>query len=163
MALVVRTSTGTEYTVEEKVAQQMVGLKDLVTSTTEDGKTTNKLDEKVKDAAFAKALEFCTHHKDDPSPIERPEEEDSPRTLDMTPWDEKFINMDTQLLVDVVNLANLLKIDRMVTVACMRIADMVRDKSAEQIREMFGVAEDFTEEEREQIRKENEWQEVRSE
>ncbi|KAJ1721913.1 hypothetical protein LPJ53_003633 [Coemansia erecta] len=157
MSLVVRTSTGTDYTLDEKVAAQMGGLKELITETTEDGKVVKVLDEKVKDTSFKNAIEFCKRHQDDPPSIDHLRAEDSPKTLDMTPWDEKFISMDTLQLLDMANLADWLKVEKLMDVACKKIAGMVRNKSAEDIRKMFNIVEDFDEKELEQIRKENEW------
>ena len=40
---------------------------------------------------------------------------------------------------------------------CQKVADMIRGKTAEQIRQEFGIKNDFSPEEEEEIRKENQW------
>lgn len=42
---------------------------------------------------------------------------------------------------------------------CKTVANMIKGKTPEQIREHFGLVNDFTPEEEEQIRKENAWAE----
>lgn len=40
---------------------------------------------------------------------------------------------------------------------CKTVANMIKGKSVEEIRKTFNIVNDFTPEEEEQIRKENEW------
>jgi len=42
-------------------------------------------------------------------------------------------------------------------VGCKTVANMIKGKSVEEIRKTFNIVNDFTPEEEEQIRKENEW------
>ncbi|KAJ2398250.1 hypothetical protein GGI05_000199 [Coemansia sp. RSA 2603] len=157
MSIVVRTGTKTEFTVEEKIVEQMSGLKELPTETTEDGKQVSLLDEKIPDEAFQKAVEFYEYHKDDPEPFEDFEDRETSKKLDMCPWDEKFLDMDPEVLGHVTKLADALKAKRLVDAACKKLASMMRGKNADEIRKMFKIKEDFSDKEKEQIRKEQEW------
>lgn len=53
--------------------------------------------------------------------------------------------------------ANYLNIKSLLDLTCAKVASMIKGKSPEQIREMFGIENDFTPEEEEKIREENKW------
>lgn len=44
-------------------------------------------------------------------------------------------------------------------VGCKTVANMIKGKSPEEIRKLFNIKNDFTPEEEEQIKRENEWAE----
>lgn len=48
-------------------------------------------------------------------------------------------------------------IQELLEMSCKKVVGMIRGHSLEKIRENFGLRNDFTKEEEEQIRKENEW------
>jgi S-phase kinase-associated protein 1 len=45
----------------------------------------------------------------------------------------------------------------MLDLLCKTVAEMIRGKTPEQIRAHFNIVNDFTPEEEEQVRRENEW------
>jgi len=53
--------------------------------------------------------------------------------------------------------ANYLDIKGLLDLTCQSVADMIKSKSVEEIRKIFNIKNDFTPEEEEAIRKENEW------
>lgn len=55
--------------------------------------------------------------------------------------------------------ANYLDIRALLDVGCKTVANMIKGKSPEEIRKTFNIANDFTPEEEDQIRRENEWAE----
>lgn len=57
--------------------------------------------------------------------------------------------------------ANYLDIKPLLDVGCKTVANMIKGKSPEEIRKTFNITNDFTPEEEEQIRRENEWAEDR--
>lgn len=52
---------------------------------------------------------------------------------------------------------NFLNFDKLLNLACKVVADEIRGKSAEQIRQHFNIKDDFTEDKKETIRKEHIW------
>lgn len=108
-----------------------------------------------------KIIEYCEHHKDDPIP---PPEEDNDRlkrATDITEWDAKFLQVDQEMLFEILLAANYLDIRSLLDVASKTVAGMMKGKSTEEIRKTFNITNDFTPEEEQQIRKENEWAEDR--
>ena len=55
--------------------------------------------------------------------------------------------------------ANYLDIKPLLDVGCKTVANMIKGKSPEEIRKTFNIQNDFTPEEEDQIRRENEWAE----
>lgn len=55
--------------------------------------------------------------------------------------------------------ANYLDIKALLDVGCKTVANMIKGKSPEEIRKTFNIQNDFTQEEEDQIRRENEWAE----
>jgi S-phase kinase-associated protein 1 len=76
---------------------------------------------------------------------------------DITEWDGTFIKVENEDLFEIILAANYLDIKPLLDLGCKTVANMIRGKTPEQIREMFNIENDFTPEEEEQIRRENEW------
>ena len=53
--------------------------------------------------------------------------------------------------------ANFLDIKPMLDLTCKTVANMIRGKKVEEIRRTFNIKNDFTPEEEEQVKKENDW------
>jgi S-phase kinase-associated protein 1 len=68
-----------------------------------------------------------------------------------------FEGMDVACLFSLLTAANYLAMDPLLNAVCMRLAGMVNDKSIEEIREIFGVKGDLTEEEDAAVIRDNAW------
>ncbi|KAJ3050688.1 hypothetical protein HK097_008314 [Rhizophlyctis rosea] len=119
----------------------------------------------VSHKILKRVLEYCIHHKDDPQP---PSDDDKDsfdssrkRSDDIDEWDQKFIKgkeeEHNEELFQIILAANYLDIKPLLDLGCKTVANMIKGKSPEQIREMFNIENDFTPEEEDQIRRENEW------
>jgi S-phase kinase-associated protein 1 len=104
----------------------------------------------------ATVIEYATMHKDDPPPP--PEEEMKPKSSeDIEEQDREFMNVDQGTLFELILAANYLDMKNLLDLGCKTVANMIKGKSVEEIRKTFNIVNDFTPEEEEQIRKENEW------
>ncbi|KAJ7210816.1 Skp1 family, dimerization domain-containing protein [Mycena pura] len=109
-------------------------------------------------------LEYCEHHKGEPLPApdtDQSQDETRKRTTDISEWDQKFINVDQEMLFEIILAANYLDIKQLLDVGCKTVANMIKGKTPEEIRKLFNIVNDFTPEEEAQIKKENEWAEDR--
>jgi len=102
-------------------------------------------------------LRYCTYHHEHPTPP-NPEEEDKPKwDREIIPWDKEFCTVDQATLFELILAANYLDIKPLLDLTCLTVANMLRGKSAEDIRKQFNIKNDFTPEEEEKIRKDNGW------
>merc|ERR1711959_67754 len=81
-----------------------------------------------------------------------PREEDEEKQ-----WDLEFVKVDNSTLFDLILAANYLNITQLLDLTCEKVAEMIKNKTAEEIRSHFNIKNDFSPEEEEQVRKENEW------
>ncbi|KAG9941428.1 E3 ubiquitin ligase SCF complex, Skp subunit, partial [Aureobasidium melanogenum] len=115
----------------------------------------------VSEAVLRKVLEWCDHHKKDPPPEKDEDAESRKKTTDIEEWDQKFMQVDQEMLFEIILAANYMDIKALLDVGCKTVANMIKGKSPEEIRKTFNIQNDFTPEEEEQIRRENEWAEDR--
>jgi|SRR3974390_2883179 len=104
-------------------------------------------------------VRYCEHHVTDaPTAAPPPEEKSKDRRSD---WDKEFCKMDNQDLFELILAANYLDVKPLLDCCCFAVADMIKGKTPEEIRKTFNIKNDFTPEEEERLRKENEWCEER--
>ncbi|PIA16717.1 E3 ubiquitin ligase SCF complex, Skp subunit [Coemansia reversa NRRL 1564] len=147
-----------DFQVSMEVAKQSVLIKNLIDDLgeTEDAIPLPNVTSKV----LEKVIEYCEHHKHDP-PVIKDEYDDLPkRSDDISPWDEQYMKIDQEMLFEILLASNYMDIKPLLDLGCKTVANMIRGKSAEEIRKMFNIVDDFTPEEKEQIKKENEWAEA---
>ena len=110
----------------------------------------------VNSSILRKVIQWCTYHKNDPP---TPDDDDNreKRTDDISSWDADFLKVDQGTLFEIILAANYLDIKGLLDVTCKTVANMIRGKTPEEIRKTFNIKNDFTPQEEEQIRRENEW------
>ncbi|GJN21384.1 hypothetical protein PR202_gb08854 [Eleusine coracana subsp. coracana] len=73
-------------------------------------------------------------------------------------FDKEFIDVgDDNVLFDLLLAANYLNIDCLLDLGCRAVADEIKGKKPEQIRERFNIVNDYPKEEEEEVRRENSW------
>lgn len=110
----------------------------------------------VNSSILRKVIQWATYHKDDPA-VPEEEENKEKRTDDISSWDSDFLKVDQGTLFELILAANYLDIKGLLDVTCKTVANMIKGKTPEEIRKTFNIKNDFTPEEEEQIRRENEW------
>ena len=140
---------GVEYVVPMSVANMSETIKSLIQDAGVDNAIplpgiTNKI--------LSKVVEYCKHHVNDTAP--NPEDKDK---MNIAPWDLAFCAVDQQTLFELVMAANYLDIPGLLNLACATVANLIKGKTEVEIMTIFGIVDEFTPEEQEQMRKENEW------
>ena len=108
-----------------------------------------------------KILEYCEYHKDELAPASEDESDRIKRTTDISDWDQRFLSVDQEMLFEIILAANYLDIRPLLDIGCKTVANMIKGKTPEEIRRTFNIQNDFTPEEEDQIRRENQWAEDR--
>jgi S-phase kinase-associated protein 1 len=73
-------------------------------------------------------------------------------------FDENFVKeVDQSTLFDLILAANYLNIKGLLDMTCKKVAMMIKGKTPEEIRKTFNIKNDFTPEEEEEVRRENQW------
>jgi S-phase kinase-associated protein 1 len=146
------TSGGVEITVERRIAECSIVIRDMISDL-------GDLDEPIpisdtEESVLRKVLEWCAYHQNDPAPTT---EGRNPITS-IPDWDQKFMaELDSDMLHRVIKAANYLEINLLIEIGCKTVADMIKGKSSEDIRQILDVENDFTPEEEARIHRDNEW------
>ncbi|CAI2357352.1 unnamed protein product [Caenorhabditis sp. 36 PRJEB53466] len=84
-------------------------------------------------------IEWCEHYKDT-----RPAEDkgDDYHFMSVPVWDRGFLDIDKKDLFDLLNAANYLNVVGLLDVACKTVANMLKGKSTEEMREIFEIMSD---------------------
>ncbi|KAH6831599.1 SKP1-like 4 [Perilla frutescens var. hirtella] len=143
MMIVLLSSDGETFEVEESIAQQSVTIKNII----EDGYAADRIPlPKVDGKTLAKVIEFCKHHATN-SGVDKQ-------------YDKQFaqsVKDDQDMMFGLILAANFLNIKELQDALCQQVADMMREKTPEEIRTTFHIKNDYSEQEMTEVRKENAW------
>ncbi|GLI58817.1 hypothetical protein VaNZ11_000564 [Volvox africanus] len=140
------------FEVDEEAAFQSQTVKNLV----EDAGTDDAIPlPNVSGRILAKVIEYSKYHVE----AEKKGADDKPaKTEDeIKRWDEEFVKVDQATLFDLILAANYLNIKGLLDLTCQTVAQMIKGKTPEEIRKTFNIKNDFTPEEEEEVRRENQW------
>ncbi|XP_050366054.1 SKP1-like protein 20 [Argentina anserina] len=148
--LTLRSEDHHTFEIDEAVALQSQTIKHLV----EDGcaNTTIPLPN-VKSNILSMVIEYLKKHAED----EDCKNDDKGREESLKKFDKELVNNDQSTLFDLILAANYLEIKGLLDLTCQAVADMIKGKTLEEIRETFNIKNDFTPEEEEEVRRENQW------
>jgi len=154
-------SDGADITVERAVVERSILIKNLLEDLPDASTTESIPIPNVNEAVLRKVLEWCEHHKNDPAASSDDDSDSRKKSTDIEEWDQKYMSVDQEMLFEIILAANYLDIKALLDVGCKTVANMIKGKSPEEIRKTFNIQNDFTPEEEDQIRRENEWAEDR--
>ena len=143
--LTLNSSDNIKVTIDSKSAERSVLLKGLL----QDYSVENEIPmPDINGEILKKCVEYMIHYKEtDPKEIPRPLP--SSNLLDVTEeWDVNFISGgDLDSVFDVINAANYLDLKALLDLSCAKIASIMKGKTADEIRNIFNLENDLTEDE----------------
>ncbi|CAM0953777.1 unnamed protein product [Alopecurus aequalis] len=164
--ITLKSSDGEEFEVEEAVAMESQTIRHMI----EDDCADNGIPlPNVNSKILSKVIEYCNKHVQaaagkpaDGAASTASAAADSSATPpapaeDLKNWDAEFVKVDQATLFDLILAANYLNIKGLLDLTCQTVADMIKGKTPEEIRKTFNIKNDFTPEEEEEIRRENQW------
>ncbi|KAF0277286.1 hypothetical protein FOG50_01916 [Hanseniaspora uvarum] len=119
----------------------------------------------VRSSILTKIIKWLEHHKNDTAldynndGTSSTSVDDLRRTDPLDEWDKQFFSINQETMYEIILASNYLNIPQLLDSGCKVIANMIRGKSDVEIRQIFNIEDDFTKEEKEAIRRENEWAE----
>ncbi|MCL7040874.1 hypothetical protein MKW94_018605 [Papaver nudicaule] len=140
--ITLRSSDGDAFQVSVDVALQSQTIKHMVADNcAENGIPLANVTSEV----LAKVIEYFKKHVQ------------CPKGEELKAWDAEFVKVEQPELFDLILAANYLNIKDLMELTCQTVADMFTGKTAEEIRKTFNIKNDYTPEEEEEIRSENQW------
>ena len=102
----------------------------------------------IKYDILKKVVEYLTYYKDKtPKDIPKPMPSSNLNEV-IDEWDVNFINgIELDNVFDLINAANYMDIPSLLDLSCAKIASLMKGKTAQEIRTMFNIECDLTEEE----------------
>ncbi|CAA0807730.1 SKP1-like protein 4 [Striga hermonthica] len=135
--IVLKASDGETFEVEEEVALESRTIKHMI----EDDCAGSVIPlPNVSSGVLAKVIEYCRRHVAG----------DADGTL--KDYKAEFVKADYEQLFQLILAANYLNIPGMLDITCQAVANMIKDKSPEEVRSIFNITNDLTPEEEEEIR-----------
>ncbi|CAI8588554.1 unnamed protein product [Vicia faba] len=178
--IVLKSSDGEAFEVDEAVALESQTIKHMIEDDCADsGIPLPNVTSKI----LAKVIEFCKKHVDAAAADDKPSEDELKawdaefvKVDQVTLFDLILVYFVFSCLIrncddDWVSImgfpipksnvglsaANYLNIKNLLDLTCQTVADMIKGKTPEEIRRTFNIKNDFTPEEEEEVRRENQW------
>jgi len=117
----------------------------------------------MKSPVMAKVIEFCKHHCKEPmAKIPEPIKYGLQVSDVVQDWYGEFVDgmvdkKDFEMLFELILAANYLDIKPLLDLTCATVGLLIMNKTPDQIRERFGITEEFSPELYNQLLNENKW------
>ncbi|XP_065193863.1 S-phase kinase-associated protein 1-like [Sycon ciliatum] len=149
---------GEVFDVEVKVACQSKVLKTMLQDTGDIADDDEPVPlPPVNGATLRKVIEWCTHYQNENSVEgEDPLDESQRRTIYIDTWAKEFLKVDQKILFELIEAADYLDIKGLLDAACKTVANMIKGKNSEELRNTFEIVNDLSTDEEEEISKVNE-------
>ncbi|GMP27076.1 hypothetical protein CsSME_00003236 [Camellia sinensis var. sinensis] len=146
--ITLKSSDGEAFEVEESLALESQTIKHMI----EDDCAHSVIPlPNVTSKILAKVIEYCKKH------VQISKTQDRSAEDDLKTWDSDFVKVDQPTLFDLILAANYLNIKSLLDLTCQTVADMIKGKTPEEIRKTFNIKNDFSADEEEEVRRENQW------
>jgi len=146
--IILKSSDGETFVIAKAVAMKSQTVKNLIEDVGED---TGIPISEVTGRILAKVIEYCKKHVEAESSDGKPSEDE------LKKWDAEFVKVDKPTLFDLISAANYLDIKSLLDLTCMTVADIIKAMTPEEIRNFLNIKDDFTAEEKKELRRENQW------
>ena len=143
------------FELSAKAAKLSKLIKESIQSNTED--TVEFHVNNVKGEVLKKVVEYLEHYKDEePKKIEKPLPSANFKEC-VCEWDFNYSDISLDIIFEIILAANYLDIPPLLGLASAKVASILKGKMSEEIREIFGINNNFIPEEEQQIIEENKW------
>ncbi|OIW10706.1 hypothetical protein TanjilG_16078 [Lupinus angustifolius] len=147
-----KTADGDIHEVSPMIAKQMQIVQSFIEEESFETSTVIPLPN-VKSVELSKIIEYLNYHQliEEDSTYSAPD--DAKKR-----FNARFVKeLSGCEMIQLILAANYLDVKDLLEFMCQAVANLIKNKSVEFVRKFFGVVNDFTPEEEEKIRKENQW------
>ncbi|XP_059643776.1 SKP1-like protein 1A [Cornus florida] len=144
--IVLRSSDGETFEVEEAVALESQTVKHIIEDDCADSIIPLP---NVTGNILSKIIEYSKKH------VETLKSEDNTSNDVIKSFDANFVEVDQVTLFDLILAATYLDNKSLLDLTCQKVADMIKGKTPEEIRNTFNIKNYFTHEEEEEVGREN--------
>ena len=106
----------------------------------------------VAKSILQKVITYCEYHANSKDKDGNDKSEDDKKNFDLD-----YVKVDQATLFELILAANYLDIKELLDLCCQPVANMIKGKTPAEIRKTFNIKNDFTPEEEDEVRKENQW------
>ncbi|KAL7428349.1 hypothetical protein ACHAXM_001236 [Skeletonema potamos] len=102
----------------------------------------------VRTQVLAKVIEYCTHFHQEPKVTNITTPLKSNRIEEIVQeWYAEFVDVEQMMLFELVTAANFMDIKQLLDLTCLAVSVLIKGKSAEEIRRIFNISNNFSGEE----------------
>ncbi|CAN7043259.1 unnamed protein product, partial [Brassica rapa subsp. trilocularis] len=145
--IVLTSSDGDSFEIDEAVARESHTIAEMLDAGCAGEIPLQNVTGKILD----KVIDYCKTHVEAGLIFE--EDEEAKKKLKI--WKAEFMKVDLETISELILAANYLNLPGLLDLSCQTLADYIKDKTPEDVREIFNIQNDFTPEEEAAVRKEN--------
>lgn len=147
------------FVLPRAAADLSITVKNLLNETTNDDDEPVPIPlPNVAGSVLERVVEYLKHAHENPDPEAEKRSEADQRAAETPEWEKNFCaQLNMEGLFHLILAANYLDIKLLLHLGCKTVAEMIRGKTPEEIKTLFGVTREFTPEEEEQVKRENPW------
>ncbi|CAF0883831.1 unnamed protein product [Rotaria sordida] len=139
----VQTSDGDIIEVDLFVAKQWEPVKNIYEVLDSKDAQENPIElTNVGTEALNKIIEWSIHHKQDKLSSEE-NQQNSRRYIEIPQWDQEFFKIKQEMIFEIIMAANYLGMTVLLDMACKTIADIIKGKTPEEVRQTFNIPNDL--------------------
>lgn len=153
--ITLKCSDGEIFNVGIDIAQTSLTIKNMLQDLTGDNQAQEAVPlYSISGKIFRMVLQWAEYHRDYTAQTHATNCNDlaTQRSAELSSWDSDFLRVDQSTLVDLIAAADFLDIRHLLDICCRQVANMIRDKTPEEIRRCFGIKRDLTAAEEDAIR-----------
>lgn len=151
----IQSNDGETFSIPVKVASVSEVIKNAMENEDDDDQENLEIPIPNVDAkVLQKVIDFCTHYTEEPmKEIKRPLKSVVLSEV-VQQWYAEFVEVDQPLLYELLQAANFMNIKVLLDLCAAKIAIMIKGKTPDELRSVFNINREFTQEEKDEVRKE---------
>ncbi|CAF3809321.1 unnamed protein product [Adineta steineri] len=140
----VQTSDGETLEVDYAIAKQWAPIKNMYeVFGTLDTKDRPVELSNVNTDTLKKIISWADHYKQSSEDADGDDEPKPKRTVDLSDFDKKYFEVKQEMLFEIIMASNYLGMTVLLDKACKTVADMIKDKTPDEVRKTFNIPNDL--------------------